>query len=78
MSQADSKLTLNQDNMQALADRLLSRGVSKLSTDNTEQATDLRVASRVIRALLSELDRAASVTGDLSRALGALKVNVEG
>ena len=44
-----NSITLTPDNMQALADRLLSRGVSKLSTDNAEQATDLRVASRVKR-----------------------------
>ena len=45
-----NSITLTPDNMQALADRLLSRGVSKLSTDNAEQATDLRVASRVKRS----------------------------
>jgi hypothetical protein len=71
-------ITLTQDDMQTLADRLYSRGVSKLSADTTEQATDLRVASRVIRRLLHELDAAASVAGDLSRALRVPSVSVEG
>jgi hypothetical protein len=71
-------ITLTQDDMQTLADRLYSRGVSKLSADTTAQATDLRVASRVIRALLGEVDRAAAMTGDLSRALRDLRINVAG
>ena len=74
---ADSQnIILASRDMDALADRLYGRGVSKLTADTTEQARDLRTASRVIRALLGEVDKAASVAGDLSRALSSLRVSV--
>ncbi len=69
--------TLTPDNMQALADRLYSRGVSKLFDDSSSMQTDLRTASRVIRELLSQIDRAASVAGDLAYTLAHLRVTVE-
>jgi hypothetical protein len=75
---ADSNsIMLAARDMDALADRLLSRGISKLTTDTTEQTRDLRTASRVIRALLGEVDKAAAVAGDLSRLLRELRVSVE-
>jgi hypothetical protein len=58
------------------ADRLYSRGVSELNTYTTEQSRDLRVASRALRALLSEIDRVAAVTGDVAHSLHNLKINL--
>ncbi len=75
----DSKsTTMTPNEVQLLADRLYARGVSKIGVDTAEQASDLRVASRVIRGLLHELDRAASITGDLARVLRELRINVAG
>ena len=62
----------------ALADRLFARGVSKLGISTEDQSRDLRVASRALRALLSEVDRAASISGDFAHSLHNLKVSVEG
>src|SRR5262245_23690988 len=44
-----------------LADRLLSHSVSKLLDDQPELQRDMRTAARVIRALLSKVDRAAAI-----------------
>ncbi len=58
MAKADSDSTENQkpvtmriDEIHSLADRLLSRGVTRL-TDAPEQQNDLRLAARVIRSLV--------------------------
>jgi hypothetical protein len=72
-----NSITLNPPDLQNLADRLLSRGISKLPTDTTEQSRDLRVASRVIRRSIHELDAAADSTADLSKRLRLLSVSVE-
>jgi hypothetical protein len=40
--------------IQALVDRLLSRGLSRLMTDRPESQRDLRTAARVIQALASD------------------------
>jgi hypothetical protein len=77
MSPADPNLTLNSDAIQSLADRLFSRGTSKLFDDSPSVQTDLRTASRVIRSLLSEVDRVATVAGDIERSLRNLKIAVE-
>jgi hypothetical protein len=39
---------------------------------------DMRSASRVIRSLLSEIDRVAAFAGDIKRSLRNLRVSVEG
>jgi hypothetical protein len=49
-------ITLTQPEMRALAERLFSRGISKMSTDTPEQARDLRLAARVIWVLCLEID----------------------
>ena len=46
----------------ALADRLLSRGLSRLLDDRPESQRDLRTAARVIQALVSDLPNDAGVT----------------
>jgi hypothetical protein len=46
----------------ALADRLLSRGHSRLLADSPESQRDLRTAARVIQALVSDLPSDAVVT----------------
>jgi hypothetical protein len=63
MSQAESdstknpkRVTLSVPELHSLADRLLSRALSMLSTDTAEQQRDLKTASRVIRALLRNLN----------------------
>jgi len=61
---ADKRTTLTASDIQALADRLLSRGVSKLVTDRPESQRDLRAAARVIRALASDLPSGFVVTID--------------
>jgi hypothetical protein len=43
--------TITIHEIKSLADRLLSRGVSKLSDDRPEHAGDLRLAARVLRAM---------------------------
>ena len=43
--------TITIRDIQSLADRLLSRGLSKLSDDRPEHAGDLRLAAKVIRAM---------------------------
>jgi hypothetical protein len=56
---AESKSTENQkrvimttDEVHSLADRLFSRGITKLTSETAEQQRDLRTASRAIRTLL--------------------------
>ena len=46
------RVTLTVAEVHGFADRLLSRGVSKLGNDQSEQQGDLRLAARVIRFLL--------------------------
>ena len=48
--------------IQSLADRLLSRGLSKLSDDRPEHAGDLRLAAKVIRAMARSFGHADVVT----------------
>ncbi len=50
-TQNQKPVTMRIDEIHNLADRLLSRGVTKL-TDAPEQQNDLRLAARVIRTLL--------------------------
>ena len=52
--------------------------MSALATDTPERKRDLVTASRVIRALLHEVDRLAARCGDTTRLLLNLKVEVEG
>jgi len=68
------KLTTNE--AQKLADRLLSRGVSKLLDDQPELQRDMRMAAWVIRALLSKIDRAAAICSDAARHLRDLTIEV--
>jgi len=77
-SMPDSKTTtLTSSELGALADRLFARGASAFDTYTEQQSRDLRVASRAIRALLSEVDKAASITGDLAHTLHNLRISVE-
>jgi hypothetical protein len=61
--------TLTADEINSLADRLFSRGISVLATDRPEQKSDLITASRALRELLRLYDRA---TG---RSLHAIMLN---
>ena len=54
--------TITIRDIQSLADRLLSRGVSKLSDDRPEHAGDLRLAARALRAMARSFGRADIVT----------------
>jgi hypothetical protein len=47
-----------------VADRLYGRGVSVLSDDSPNLATDLRTASRILRAMIAKIDAAAAKTGE--------------
>jgi hypothetical protein len=73
-----SHTTLSSSELGALADRLYSRGISKIGEFTVEQSRDLRIASRAIRELLSQIDRAASISGDLAHTLHNLRISVEG
>jgi hypothetical protein len=70
--------TLNIDAMNGLADRLYSSGVSRLFDDSPSMQADMRSASRVIRSVLSKIDRVAAFAGDVERSLRNLRVSVEG
>jgi hypothetical protein len=63
--------------IEALADRLYGRGVSKLLDDSPALAIDLRTPSRVLRALLSKIDGAAAKTKEAAELLAQLRVQVE-
>jgi hypothetical protein len=58
---ADSQ-TITIRDIQSLADRLLSRGSSKLSDDRPEHAGDLRLAAKVLRAMARSFGYADVVT----------------
>jgi hypothetical protein len=49
---------LSYDEVQTLADRLFSRGISTLSTDGPKVRADLIAASRTMRALLRAYEHA--------------------
>ena len=61
-----------------LADRLFSRSQSTLFVASPEVCRDLCLASRVIRSLLSEVDRLASECEDRAHLLRAIKIDVGG
>ena len=54
--------TITIPEIQSLAERLLSRGVSKLSDDRPEHAGHLRLAAKVIRAMARSFGHADVVT----------------
>jgi hypothetical protein len=60
-----------------LADRLYARGVSQLFDDSPSLQTDLRIASRILRAMLSKIDAAAAKTAEAAELLTNLRVAVE-
>jgi hypothetical protein len=45
-------ITMRIDEIHSLADRLLNRGLTKLTNAEPEQQNDLRLAARVIRTLV--------------------------
>ena len=61
---ADKSMTLTSAEMNALADRLLSRGVSKLSSDQAPLKSDLRLAARVIQAVSQDFIGQVTVPSD--------------
>jgi hypothetical protein len=58
MPNHDPKHKLTFDEVQTLADRLFSRGISNLSTDGPKVRADLVSASRTLRALLRAYEHA--------------------
>jgi hypothetical protein len=75
-SQNLTRLTVAE--VQQLADRLFSRGVSRLMNDQPSVQSDMRAASRVIRALLNRVDRAAAMCGDAQSLLCKLVLEIDG
>jgi hypothetical protein len=69
--------TLSADEARYLADRLYGRSVSKLFDAQPEVQRDCCMASRVIRALLYEVDRIAARCADDANTLRTLKIEVE-
>jgi hypothetical protein len=70
--------TLSVGEANHLADRLFSRSVSKMFVASPEVCRDLCMASRVIRSLLSEVDRLASECEDRAHLLRAIQIDVGG
>ena len=70
--------TLTAGEVTHLADRLFSRSQSTLFVASPEVRRDLCMASRVIRSLLSQVDRLASECKDRAHLLRSLKIDVEG
>jgi hypothetical protein len=70
-------ITLNPSELQSLADRLYSRGISEFSTHTTERSRDLRIASQALRVLLNEIDKVDAIAGDVAHQLRNLGVTVE-
>jgi hypothetical protein len=60
-----------------LADRLYGRGVSQLFDDSPSLQTDLRITSRILRAMISKIDAAAAKTGEAAELLTNMRVAVE-
>ena len=56
------RVTLTVGEVHSLADRLLSRALSMLSTDTVEQQRDLKTASRVMRVLLRHVSTSDVIT----------------
>jgi hypothetical protein len=68
--------TLSAGEANHLADRLYSRSVSKMFVASPEVRIDLCMASRVIRSLISQVDRLASECEDRAHLLRSLKIDV--
>jgi hypothetical protein len=62
--------------VQTLADRLTSRGTSRLLSDQPEMQSDMKIGARVIRALLSKLDKATAMADGTAQFLADLRVDV--
>lgn len=61
----------------ALADRLYGRGVSPLMDDSPSMQTDLRTASRIMRALLNRIDAVAAKANETAELLRHLALEIE-
>lgn len=72
MVEASPTITLTPDDLQSLADRLYSRGVSKLLDDMPSVQADMRHASRAIRVLLTEIDKVAAVANSVTTPLNSM------
>ncbi len=70
--------TLTAGEVTYLADRLYGRSTSLLMDIQPEVCRDMCMASRVIRALLHEVDRIAARCEDDAHTLRNLKIDVEG
>ena len=70
--------TLTAGETHYLADRLYGRSVSELFDAQPEVKRDMCMASRVIRALLREVDRLAARCEADAHTLRHLKIDVEG
>ncbi len=63
--------------VETLADRLYSRGISKMFDDSPSLQGDLRTASRITRALLGKIDSAAAKANDTAALLAEMRIEVE-
>jgi hypothetical protein len=63
--------------IETLADRLYSRGVSKLLDDSPSLQADLRTASRLLRTLLGKIDAAAAKAGEIAQLLANMRIEIE-
>jgi hypothetical protein len=68
---------LTADRIEALTDRLLPCGTSRLHRDAPDLAGDLRTAWHVMRGLRSKLDKAAGNIAEKHRLLAEITIAVE-
>jgi hypothetical protein len=52
-----------------LADRLYGRGISQMFDDSPSLQQDLRIASRILRAMIAKIDAAAAKIGEAAELL---------
>jgi hypothetical protein len=74
---AARSLPMTAEQIEALADRLLSRGICRLHKDAPHLAGDLRTAGHVIRDPLFKLDEAAFDVAETHRVMAEINIAVE-
>jgi hypothetical protein len=68
------KKTLTAAEVENLADRLLSYGLSRTLASRSKAPADMRLASGVLRGLLSKLDKATGSMAERARLIAEIEV----
>jgi hypothetical protein len=75
--ETDSMPLFKTTDIHILADRPYSRGVSRMLDDSPSMQADLRTASRVLRALLGNIDAVAAKTNETAQLLAEMRIELE-